>query len=452
MMNNALLELFGKRPSVQLKLDNLPDFMRDYLELVAQGTDCRPGILLTAWLPYLAANLGNRVYAEIGSLRIYPNIWACVIGPSSISRKTTALRYAGLTVKPFQDELNHTDTASYEQLTLVLNGTTASKLLSLMHINPYRLFVHNEISGWLADMQQSYNKNFKQTLTEIYDGVTRNYINQERSELITDPALSVIGASTQDWFFSSISNRDQLAGFLQRFLFCVVRKEDLTELELSAANRANDLETALSAYDERHFRAWRALPGSHELKLDPEASAARDQYYAQAYHRVNAHNSDNLMSYFTRVYDGYFYKFALIIHMAKCQRELAEAVRLHTEDAWFRNSRIGLDTVVEATYLCDFYMDHIFPILDIMDEKDSLAAERKLVDLLVNRCGGKATHSELMNASRQKKRDFKDATESLLERGAITVETGMAANNKPTRLYLLDRELLSSWNSRPGKK
>ncbi|MCB5285186.1 MAG: DUF3987 domain-containing protein [Candidatus Cloacimonetes bacterium] len=451
-MNQALLELFGKRPSVPLKLDSLPDFMREYLELVSQGTDCRPGILLTAWLPYLAANLGNRVYAEVGSLRIYPNIWACVIGPSSISRKTTALRYAGLTHKPYQDELSKSDPASYELLTLVLNGTTASKLLSLMHLNPCRLFVHNEFSGWLADMQQSYNKNYKQSLTEIYDGVTRNYMNQERSELIEEPALSVIGASTQDWFYATITNRDQLVGFLQRILYCVVRKEDLTQLELSSANRANSLGESLAAYDARFYRAWRALPGRHELKMDAAAADARDQYYAQAYHKISAYNSDNLMSYFTRVYDGYFYKFALIIHMAKCWRQVNEAIRLHTEDAWFRNTRIELETIVEAAYLCDFYMEHIFSILDIMDERDSLATERKLVDLLVNRFGGKATHSELMNASRQKKRDFKDATESLIDRGAITVETGVAANNKPTRLYLLDRDLLSSWNNRPGKK
>ena len=446
-MKKALLELFGKRPTTALDTRRLPDFMREYLDLAARGTDCRPGLLLTAWLPFCAVNLGNRAYIQVGSLKIYPNIWSCVIGPSSISRKTTAIRYAQLTIKPFEDELNKTDMQSYELLTPVLNGTTVSKLMSLLHINPCRLFVQNEFSGWLAEMQQSFNRSYKQSLTEIFDGVTRNYMNQERRELIVNPALSFVGASTQDWFFNAISGRDQLAGFLQRILFCVVRKDDLDELELSAAKRANDLEEQLAGFDARYFRHWRDLPGSHELRFGPLAAAARDEFYAQAFQRVSAFNSDNQMSYFTRVWDGYFYKFCLIIHLAQFHGELAEAIRLHTEDAWFRVTRIETDTVVQAAYLCGFYLDHILSILDILDERDSLAMERKVVDLLVNRFGGKANHSELMNASRLKKRDFKECLESLIDRGAITVEA-YVKNNHTGKMYVLDQELHESWRKR----
>lgn len=443
-MNKALLELFGKRPTASLDTQRLPDFMREYLDLASQGTDCRPGLLLTAWLPFAAVNLGNRAYVQVGSLKIYPNIWSCVIGPSSISRKTTAIRYAQMTIKPYEDELNRTDMESYELMTLVLNGTTVSNLMSLLHINPCRLFVQNEFSGWLAEMQQSFNRGYKQSLTEIFDGVTRNYMNQERRELIVNPALSFIGASTPDWLFNAISGRDQLAGFLQRILFCVVRKEDLEDLDHSAAGRANDLEDKMAAFDARYFRHWRDLPGSHELRLGPLASGARDEYYAKAFQRVSAYNSDNLMSYFTRVWDGYFYKFALIIHLAKYHSELAGAIRLHTEEAWFKEARIEADTVAQAAYLCDFYLEHILSILDILDEKDSLAMERKVVDLLVNRFGGRATHSELMNASRLKKRDFKECLESLIDRGAVSVEAYMKGN-RTGKMYVLDKELHGSW-------
>ncbi|MDD4223665.1 MAG: hypothetical protein PHD87_03685 [Candidatus Cloacimonetes bacterium] len=76
----------------------------------------------------------------------------------------------------------------------------------------------------------------------------------------------------------------------------------------------------------------------------------------------------------------------------------------------------------QSLYLCGFYFNTTIPFLEIVSEQDKLAGERKLVDLLVNKYGGKARHSDLMNASHMKKREFLECVGSLLEREAITVE------------------------------
>ena len=156
-MHKDLIALFGRRPSVVLEEGMLPPMFRRYLGLATSYTDARPGLLLTAWLPFCAVNLGNRVYMVSNSTRIYPNIWSCVIGPSSVSRKSTALRYAGYTVQPYEKALAEGSLDEYEQNTLILTGTTLSKLMSYLAINPSRLFVHNEIAAWLHEMQKSYN-------------------------------------------------------------------------------------------------------------------------------------------------------------------------------------------------------------------------------------------------------------------------------------------------------
>jgi hypothetical protein len=50
-----------------------------------------------------------------------------------------------------------------------------------------------------------------------------------------------------------------------------------------------------------------------------------------------------------------------------------------------------------------------------------------------------------MNRSHLRKRDFKEAIESLLEREAIHIETYYSAKNVPGKNYLLDENLLRDW-------
>lgn len=60
--SEELLDLFGKPRPVALNERYLPPVMDEYLELTKPCTDAKPGMLLTAWLPFAAVNLGNRVY------------------------------------------------------------------------------------------------------------------------------------------------------------------------------------------------------------------------------------------------------------------------------------------------------------------------------------------------------------------------------------------------------
>lgn len=57
-----LLDLFGKPRPVPLNEDFLPPVVGEYLRLTKSCTDAKPGMLVTAWLPFAAVNLGNRVF------------------------------------------------------------------------------------------------------------------------------------------------------------------------------------------------------------------------------------------------------------------------------------------------------------------------------------------------------------------------------------------------------
>jgi hypothetical protein len=444
-MNRELLDLFGKQRSPELDISRLPGFIRDYLQIATRNTDARPGLLLTAWLPFCAVNAGNRVYMVSNATRKYANIWSCVIGPSSVSRKSTALRYAGYTLKPYEDELRNVPLETYEARTMILGGVSLSKMMSYLAENPNRLFVHHEFSGWLAEMNRNYNIGYKQTVTELFDNVDRTLANRERTERIVNPALSIAASSTEGWFYKNMMDgAEQLSGFLQRMLFYVVRGVNLEEMELE--NReAGDLEAELAAFDGLYFSVWRQIPGSQYLRVGEAAAELRNELYPQRFQRYYQKFSDSLMSYFTRIYDNYWFKFCILFTLARHRDALRGALRPFACEAFFQTLEVDAETAEQAFYLCDFYMTNTIPLLNIIDEQDKLSGERKLVEILLNKYGGKAKHSELMNACHMRKREFRECVESLIEREAITVGT-FGSGNHVGRMYVLANDIIESWS------
>ena len=442
-MRKELLELFGKKPSVDLDLAKVPPLLRDYIRITSKSTDCHPGLLITAWLPHIAVNLGNRVYMLSNSTRIYPNIWSCLLGPSSISRKTTALTFAGYTISPHEQLCDELPLDQYEEQALVISNVTYAKLLSLLALNSTRIFVHNELSAWLAEMNKHFNSGYKQTITELYDGISKTVSNLTTTERIQRPALSIATATTEAWMYRNIrDNSDQLGGFLQRFIYFVVRDINLDDIDL-VTREGESLEDCLAIYDEI-FKVFRAIPDTHRLRLSDEAIALRDKLYQEQYRIWFATNNDELMSYFTRVYDGYFYKFCAIFTLLEFWEELDEAIKSGRCAAFFADLRVSGETAAQCLYLCDFYFANTIPFLEIVSEQDKLAWERKLVELLVNKYEGKARHSDLMNTSRMRKREFATAVESLIDREAVTVES-YSAYNHTGKMYVVSKALMESW-------
>ncbi|MDX9834602.1 MAG: DUF3987 domain-containing protein, partial [Desulfobulbus sp.] len=412
-MNKSLLELFGKRRAVTLDAAKIPPILRDWLNLTTQSTDCNPGLLITAFLPHLGVTLGNRVFMLSNSNRIFPNIWSCLIGPSSVSRKTTAINYAQYSLDFNERRLEGEPVDVYEQETLLLTNVTLSKLHSLLALNGTRLFRHNELSGWLSEMNKHFNQGYKQAITELYDGVSKTVTTQERTERILNPALSIVTATTEAWMYRHIrDSQDQMGGFLQRFIYFVVRDVNLDDIDLKTREGHNLAQETLIFQEA--LKLFHAIEGSHQIRLSEEAIALRNHHYESQYRIWFEKNNDELMSYFTRVYDGYFYKFCIIFGLFDEFLELQKAAQNGDCQRFFQNFRVSAETADQCLYLCDFYFQNTIPFLEIVSEQDKLSGERKIVDIMVNKFDGKARHSDLMNLSHMKKREFGECVASLI--------------------------------------
>ena len=436
-----LMSVFARVENIPLDREQLPRFLQSWLNLADKVTDASPGAKLTAFLAVLGVNIGNRVYMNNIGGRIFPNIWAVIIGPSSVSRKTTVLNLARSTMQRFADGLDGLSAKDYEREEIWLSNVTGAKLLSLLSINPNRLFFHNEISGFLAEMAKQYNQGMKQKITELYDGVSVTNLNMERCERIKNPALSILAASTESWFYMQLGSRtEQLSGFMQRFIYCIISDVDVRGLNFDYVDNAlyrEDFEGYESIY-----KVFRAIPMTFRLKASDAALSWRTAEYKERMVNTYELHNDPVMSYFTRIYDGYWYKFCILITLYQNVVELHDAMADNRTAEFFEALLVTQKTAMEAMYLCDYYFNNTLPLMKIMSEQDHLAGERKLVDILCKRFNGRASHSELMQYAHFDKKTMNGIIDTLLEMEVVRVEAGIGKTNKTIRVYVLDPDIM----------
>ena len=437
-----LLELFRRPQNIHLDRDQLPREIVGYLDLVGRITDAQDGAKLTAFLPVVAANIGNRVYMYNAGTRHYCNIWAAIIGPSTVSRKTTVINQAMKMLQPFKDSLAELSPKERNEQDIELSRVTQARLYNLLAINPNRLILQMELSAWMREMGKSYNAGMKQEITDMFDGKDRSIAKMEIDEHIAKPAFSIVGATTEDWFFQELREvADQRGGFLQRFIICVIQNIDVNKLRLSS-NASPEWDRELYAYDEI-LSVFRSLPGSHRLNAADDALALRDGIYADLMKRIALSADDPQAAYCARIFDNYFWRFCTLIHLLKYWQDLREARDAERLPHWFAANPVEIETAREAWYLCEYYFQNTSPFLRALAEGSRLDSERKVIRILQEAPGNEMTHSRLLCKSKMGSRDFRVCMDSLIEKQGVLFEETTGYNNRLARKYRINPVLIN---------
>ncbi len=433
-----LLELFRRPQNIHLERDKLPGEIVDYLNLVGRVTDAQDGAKLTAFLPVVAANIGNRVYMYNAGTRHFCNIWAAIIGPSTVSRKTTVINQAMKMLQPFKESLEELSPKERNEQDIELSRVTQARLYNLLAINPNRLILQMELSAWMREMGKSYNAGMKQEITDMFDGKDRSIAKMEIDEHIARPAFSIVGATTEDWFFQELREvADQRGGFLQRFIICIIQNIDVNELRLESVD-ASDCDREIFAHHEM-LQTFRDLPGSHRLHASEEARIFRDAIYKELMTAIAINANDPQAAYCARIFDNYFWRFCILIFLLKNWRDLGEAARGVRLASWFTNNQVDRRTAEQAWYLCDYYYRNTRPFLKQLTEGSKLDEERHLLKILQKAPGQELGHSRLLCKSRMPSRDFRKCVESLVERQAILChERDSGYRNRVSLIYSLN--------------
>lgn len=83
------------------------------------------------------------------------------------------------------------------------------------------LILRDELSTLFASHRQKYSQFVKSDLTAIFDGDPFGKLKAGEVQRVDKPYLSILGTTTPDGFYNSITGDDWRTGFLARWLFAL---------------------------------------------------------------------------------------------------------------------------------------------------------------------------------------------------------------------------------------
>lgn len=153
--------------------------------------------------------IGRRAFIRYAT-PLYPNHYVCLVGPSAVSHKSTAMKL-GL------------ESVSNHPIHVMSHITTPQGLLMGMSENGGEaLVVLDEIANMLAQKRMDASKNLIASLTELYGcpTVAGTYTRHQPIK-VDEPYLTLVAGSTIEWLQSTLTVSDMMGGFGNRMTFVV---------------------------------------------------------------------------------------------------------------------------------------------------------------------------------------------------------------------------------------
>lgn len=190
----------------------LPGLLRDYEIYWTPTTDAPRIYHVACSLVVVSTILEQRVYLPFGGDRLYPNLWALILGPSSFYRKSTCLAKAKKVLVKLHEGSG--------QSPIFPDEFSREALLKRLSERAQGLLAYSEFSGALAAFSRDYMSGTKETLADLYD-CPEKYQRIVGAQVWTlhDVYLNILGASQTDWFLEKLKSGDIRGGFLARFTF-----------------------------------------------------------------------------------------------------------------------------------------------------------------------------------------------------------------------------------------
>lgn len=197
-------------PTLIEDFEDEDSFVSEYKAWATEATDACPeyhdvsAMILLSTL--LSANL--RLATSYGE--ITPNLWALILGDSTLSRKTTAMRLTTDFIVDIDRDLILASDGSVEG---ILTGLATRP-------NMVSMYYRDEVTGLFDSiMRKDYMAGTAEIFTQLYD-VPAIYPRKLRKETITliKPVFLFYGGGIKEKVYSQISEDMILSGFMPRFL------------------------------------------------------------------------------------------------------------------------------------------------------------------------------------------------------------------------------------------
>jgi hypothetical protein len=250
-----------------------PTFVSEYVSWASQKTDANPEYHVAGAFTLLSAIFSDHGHAPVNfSTRGLPlNLWFMVLGPTTISRKTTALSL----MLDMLDELQDDEGVYKYMLGSDFTGEGLSNAL-LDRANRSALVHKDEFHGLLHEMEQkAYQAGLKETLTALYDGRVSGRLRasgEAKMKRSVRASFVLWAMGTTGKVAEAMNIEDFESGFLARFLYVVghapkdtAARKNLYRLTQPDRNEVETGDRVMSDMIDRLSRARDHWEGFHPL-------------------------------------------------------------------------------------------------------------------------------------------------------------------------------------------
>jgi hypothetical protein len=204
-------------------------FLRNYVNYASTLTDAPNQFHCATALTIMGTATERRVWHWMGGDKIRPNFYTCIVAPSSVFRKTTAIRIGMRLLTHYKRSLILPREFSTEALVNQLSETSKG------------LFAYSEMAELLDQFERGYSKGIMALLTDFYDcpDLYERRTQTHGNKSIKHPFLSILGASTVDWLNQNLTQEQAEGGFWPRFLFFSAREKIKNLIQFPPAPNKN---------------------------------------------------------------------------------------------------------------------------------------------------------------------------------------------------------------------
>ena len=199
----------------------LPDnhFLTHYVDTIAEMTDSYQDYQYAAGIMLISLMMQRKAYINAMYGKIYPNIWSFLLGASSYSKKTTAIKF----FRFFCNLISPNNALP--------NDMSPERFIQEVDEYPVAWQAIDEVSNLLNAMQnKSYMASYREMLCLLYDDTPYKMGRSKRTNkfkkkddqndwIIKDTYLNLFWATTPDAFGGSTEQIDMTSGLFYRFLF-----------------------------------------------------------------------------------------------------------------------------------------------------------------------------------------------------------------------------------------
>lgn len=196
-----------------------------YKDWAVEATDAVPEYHELACTILLSSLLSSGLFLKTSFGTVIPNLWGLILGDSTLTRKTTAMKMAMEFVSDIDREL------------VVATDGSVEGVLTAIASRPGQVsvFFKDEVAGFIDSInRKDYLAGMPETLTQLYD-VPEFYTRRLRKETITisKPVFIFFGGGIRDKMYGILNDEFVLSGFLPRFLI-VGGDADLSKIRAAA--------------------------------------------------------------------------------------------------------------------------------------------------------------------------------------------------------------------------